>query len=186
MTSYSAVIPLLHTECKLIRYAPILLDDTISVRVRLTPTTWVRFLMRRRSLAEKINPHLKCILVEAGDEGLPKDNLEEIALSGTFALNVFSKLGAIVYEHAFVLRRAKRCSVQNILDFSSYTPPTLGKFEMVEAAKPDAIRLVFKDTMLSLAKDKALKISIRKFNSAIAKTNDEDRLIDISICLESI
>jgi hypothetical protein len=121
MAKYSAVIPLLHKQCKLFRYAPIVLEEGKSVR-SLRPEHLGAIFGKNRKLSEQISSQSKCIIVEDDDEPPTKELMERVAICGSFALNVFSEEGSISCGQAFLIRHVRAHIVIDVYDSMSYSP----------------------------------------------------------------
>lgn len=185
MSKFSAVIPLLHRECKLIPNVPLLLDQSTSVRSMKTEYIGA-IISKRRALSETISSKTKCILIQTGDQETTQDLIETTALCGSFVLNVFARTGALVCEQGFVIKHVKSHSVTNVVELSTTAVSPFGRFEIDQNTDPAAIKTLYATVNEALQKDPSLSITLRRFNNALSKNIYEDKVIDITICLESM
>jgi Apea-like HEPN len=185
MSKFCAVIPLLHRECKLIPNVPLLFDQTTSVR-SLKSEHIGAIITKRRALSETLNSKTKCFFIQTGDEETSQQIVETTALCGSFVLNVFAKIGALICEQGFVIKHVRSHSVINVFELSAAAIPTFGKFEIDQNTDPTSVKTLYAGVNEALRKDPSLAITIRRFNSALSKSSYEDKVIDITICLESM
>jgi hypothetical protein len=185
MSKFSAVIPLLHKECKLIPNVPLLLDETTSIRSVKSEHIGA-IINKRRALSEALNSKTKCILVQTGDEEASQDFVENAALCGAFVLNIFAGAGASVCNQAFVIKYVRSHSVTNVFDLPSVSAPTPGRYVIDESVEPASVKTLYSSVKEALNKDPGLAITIRRFNGALSRQIYEDKIIDITICLESM
>jgi hypothetical protein len=185
MSKFNIVIPLLHKECKLLPNVPLLLDEITFVR-SLKSEHIGAIISKRSSLIERLNGKSKCILVQCGDTESTRSFIEGAALCGAFVLNVYAKLGALMYDQAFVVKHVRSHSVVDVIDLPTVSAATYGNYEIDPTAQPTSIRTLYAGVHAALAKDPSLSITVRRFNGALSKTTLEDKVIDIAICLESM
>lgn len=85
-----------------------------------------------------------------------------------------------------MIRYIKSHTVLNVYDLASPYHGNSGKFAIDSSKTPDAVKTLFGSTAKALCVDPKFSISISRFNAALSRSSPEDRIIDLSICLESI
>lgn len=185
MVSYYHVIPLLQKECKLLSNVPVLFDSKVSIKA--IKSEHIGAIMKRRSdFSASLSGKTKCILIEPGAVSASIDEVQRIALHASFVLNFFAKSGASMCVQSFKLKYDRSHVMIGVDAISSIGPPNHGKYEIDNTVSPNEIKTLYQSTQKAVLKDKSLIISIKRFNGALTKTELDDKLIDITICLESI
>lgn len=162
-----------------------LFDDKVSIKAIKSEHIGA-IIKKRRDLSEAINGKTKCILIESGHTAASHEEVQRIALHASFVLNFFAKSGASMCIQSFALKHNRSHSMVAVHTISAIGPPNYGKYEIDNNVSPNEIKTLYQSTQAAIIKDKSLIISIKRFNGALTKTEIDDKLIDITICLESI
>lgn len=182
---YSAVIPFQH-DVSLFGSVPLILRDGIIVR-SIRPEHLGAILKKSRRMSEQISSSTKCIVISTGENKPQAQPIADAALCGTFSLNVFSKSGSVSHGQAFIIKFTRSPLVTEILEYGMQKANKPAKFLIdKKVADPASIKSLFESTEAALRKDSALAIALRRYNTALAREIPEDKIIDLSICLESI
>lgn len=185
MPQFSVVVPLTARNCKLLPYAPVLLDDTISVR-SLKSEHIGAILKSKPSLAASLSSNTKCILWESGTSQPTDGQVKTLGLTGTFILNLFASQGAAHCGAAYVIKQVRSHSVESAIELDVGAHPNNAKYAIDKSILPAAIKTAYTSTIVAIGKDSSLPISMRRFNAAASKAFVDDRVIDMAICLESL
>lgn len=131
----------------------------------------------------------KIILIDIDSGDISDRDIEIKAAAFGFSLNYFMENPGIVINKAFILKRLRVMSA-----ISAHFIPTAAVSEATEKqkyrlrpdAKPIDIENIVKYTTKSLSSESSMLLTVNKYNSAMSKTSMEEKIIDISICMESI
>ncbi len=185
MATYGVILPIVQSKCLLFGTTPLLLDADATVRTIKSEHVGA-ILAHRKGLSEEVNPKAKCLLLNHGTTPPSKEPVFDKALAAAFAMNVFSGGGSISFRRAFFFRYTRAHSIQDIADVPYASNGTGNNFKFDSSATVDTVAALFGGTLQAIQKDQSLRISLRRFNSAVSKPGLEDKVIDLAISLESI
>lgn len=185
MAEFTAVIPLLNATCTLIPKVPIFLDERISVR-GFTPEHIVAIQARRKTAAQHVHPGAKCILLASGNAEASIQEIERLSLHATFILNFFAKAGTVNCGPCFSIKHVRTHSVSKIFKSAPLSYDYSPTYSIDPTTDPLKIKSLYEGIQSAVDKERGLNLSLHRFNSALSRIELHDRLIDMSICLESI
>lgn len=183
-TVYSIASPILH-DCKLIRSSTVFLGENISVRT-IRSEHLGAILKKSPSSSSLVKPNCKCIVI---DHGTIKPDLELVEidlLATTFALNSFAKSGSLVHSRAYLISQTRVNSVKKIHDLQSLATPEKHEFSIRPGVSTSDISSVYVNVKNAIQRDPKFMISVRRFNAALTKVTPDEKIIDLTICLESM
>lgn len=148
---------------------------------------WKRLGSERASL---INPKSKCIKVLQPRESEPLiETARNEATKTAFVLNYFRERDPIALSFAFHLTKQKRTRLSGLLDLSfvgdTYVQNRT-RFQLASDATRDKIREFYQVLTCAQQKSQGLILTLGRFNSALVRQDGHDKIVDISISLESL
>jgi hypothetical protein len=142
------------------------------------------------SLQTEIAPNTKCVIVGDIADDMDVASAQLFQVATTFTLNFFSALGSVLIGRGFIISEKRTFKV--VQDFL-FSPPfainshARDKFRLRETTTPVDIQKLFESSYSGVTRDKTLRVTLSRFNSAVLKNEQsEERAIDLSICLESV
>jgi hypothetical protein len=165
------------------------------VPIKLRDGIWIKtigadqlgaIIARRSVFQTLVNGGSKCIVVEDFDFDFNQVTVEDVSIPASYALNFFSTGDGLRTAYGFLLDYKKAApKMEKEIPLASLSHPT-GSFQIRSAAKPDQIQKMFEAASGSIKKDKGLRVTLSRFNAALLRDRIEDRIVDLSVCLESL
>jgi hypothetical protein len=182
---YSAVIPILNKGCSIPSSVPLPLSEEITLQkirgddlAAITEFDDDAFgLLKGGSFVLAIaafNPHQ------------PALELNSNVSAALFTLNVLGAGTPASIDKVYVLRTVRKTSVSEKFVLGGHRHGNLDRFQIAKGTDLSYCPELFNAVSHALTKHSALRITISRFNSAIGRTSEDDKLIDLCIALESI
>ncbi len=112
--------------------------------------------------------------------------LDALCLQSVFNL-VAENSGTMVIPYGIIIETQRIQKIKNVVDFELDFPSSkLTSYSALPKITNQDIQLLFILTRRVIKTDKQLQTTFRRFCSAFMKSNWEDRLIDLTIALESL
>jgi hypothetical protein len=196
ITEYEALIPALNERCSTFRGPSWWLADSLQFRglsaqeVRLIAENSPRGFTHR---AEENQRVLVVSNLTSGPLDRVKDQHEEylraVALTAQTCLNIASGGGAVSFPYCAVISTARTRRLRSIYEFESWGD-TLhirnARYQVKPEISQDELQELYSITFLAYQAQPALHVTMSRYCSALVKSNDQDKLIDLTIALESI
>ncbi len=181
---YVIVIPLLH-ECSLLANAPVTFGAHGSARA-LSNEHLGCLVKNRTNISQLQKPNVKCLVMTEQDTVHSKAEIERFSLVSSFCLNIFSHAGHISFDRFYAIKKVKSYQLHSSGELTITSFPSREKYVLDKRKTPQDISALYDETIRALVAKPKLSLSIRRFNAAMARSGQEDKLIDMTICLESI
>jgi Apea-like HEPN len=187
---YSLVIPILNDEIILLKGPLFTIADNIIIE-KLSDEEHSAFFRYEENI--EIRPYLainetKCLKITLDDE----PNEEQVNLETTklnFLLNIFATDSPIIFQWTGVLEGTTKLNVKRVQEFdaiASLHEFCSKKFKVRRGITRQSIIELYKRLSASINTDNGVGFTIRRFNSSLLRLDFYDRLIDSTICLESL
>ena len=167
------------------------------------PTWWLSEKVQFRALSEaehrliseyttqefmKSQENRKALIIS----DLPKDNekvVRNIALSAQVSMNLVSAIDPVIFTYGYVVGSAVISQIKSEYEFGLWGDSTTlskQKYKITTGVSRAEVSELYNLTMGSLNKTPSLRVTYNRFCSSLVKQNNEDKLIDLSIALESL
>ncbi len=184
MAEHGVIVPLLQRKVSLLGKTALLLDASTSVRT-IKSEHLGAILSKKPSAASAINPKVRCIVFGSGAAAQTPQDVIDRALCATFAMNVFAGNGSVSCSKAFFFKFVKVYSITRIEDLPFGSDGQGSDFSFDPSAQATSISTLYAGCIAAVQKDPSLRISLRRFNSALSRSSIEEKIIDLAVCLES-
>ncbi len=183
------LIPLLNSSVKTYKGPPLYLSDTVSIET-ITPEDFTVILSNSKSTYKSlITPKSKCVKVDNID---PQNVIETGKIESSkisFLLNFFKKNNPISLSFVVQLSKVKKSKFDKIFDLPIISDAhfqNVKTYSIKDDVKRDIISKFYKVISIVHEKYPGLILTINRFNSALYRLEPHDKIIDITICLESL
>ncbi len=186
-TKYYAILPVLNKRFTTFRGPTWWLSENVQFR---TLSEAEQRLISEYTTQEflKLQDNWKALIIS----DLPKDNeknVRSIALSVQVAMNLVSAIDPIIFTYGYVVGSAVISQIKNEYEFGLWGDSvTLSqqRFKIADGVSKAEVSELYNLTMGSINKTSSLRVTFNRFCSSLVKQNSEDKLIDLSIALESL
>jgi len=172
----------------LLKGFPIVLNGGITVK-QISSDHLGMIIGFKQSLSTIVNPKKKCFLVPHDHECIKNGNFADIHIALSFALTFFSKKGAITCDRIFRIEKKKKSRISEEIILSNRILAAQANdmdFKISSTTTPQEIDLIFKSCIKSIESEKHFRITLERYISASIVDDSSSKIIDISICLESL
>jgi hypothetical protein len=184
----SIIIPILNKKVLLIQGPPILLSNDYSIE-KISDDEFSAFF---RTASEEIKANLnlnttKCIKVKCKDPD--KDKIRSSRTKAVFTLNIFADSNPIVTSWAGHLVGDKKINLKSITDFESLAAfhKISGKtYKFISRTKRETIIQFFQIVEKASISNPSVLFTMEKYNSALLRDDFFDKLLDATICFETM
>jgi hypothetical protein len=134
-----------------------------------------------------LNSRFRCVYFDA-DDNVQDDEITTTGQLLAYTLNYFSSLDALDFPFSIALRRVGR---RNRATFAPSTTRHLlntptNRFRLAQGTGGKDLQKLFSLTKRAAGADPRVKLMIDRFNSALRRDRLEDRIIDLSVALETM
>ena len=182
---YTAVIPVLNNGCSIPTSVPLPLSDNVAFQK-----------IRGDELAVITEKDSEAFGVLKGgsytlsfnkiDSATTEHDIQTHIAAAAFSLNVLSTGTPVSFGKAYFVRTLRKVTLHNSSDITGHRHSNLTKFEIPKGTDLSYASNLFESLMIALNKHPPLRITISRYSSAIGRTANDDKLIDLCIALESI
>jgi len=184
----SIIIPILNKKVTLIQGPPILLSNDYIIE-KITDEEFSAFF---REASEEIKANLdinstKCIKVQCVSPD--KEAIKSIRTKSVFALNIFTESNPIVTSWAGHLIGEKKINLKGITDFESlaaFHKISSKTYKIISKTKRETIIQFFQIIEKAVSTNSSVLFTLEKYNSSLLRDDFFDRLLDATICFETM
>lgn len=136
-----------------------------------------------------INSKTKCVYVNLSEEDDAEKQLREASVLIRFAMNFLGEGGPLIFSFGMHAEKRRKLRILKLFDIPTGTErQDLDKisFKIGQPNTPDEVRKYYGVLQQAAIKKPALLLALNRINWFIAKDNFEDRVIDLTIGLESL
>lgn len=139
----------------------------------------------------QIYKEITCIYINAFDSRVLDidEMVKQTAIKIQFIFNIFSINNPILLNYSLIVEKKGKVEILRILDIAtiqSYFKSRDLKFQLKKRVSIKDFENFEEVLSKAISKEPALYFTLEKFNSSLTKTNGFDKIIDFTICLESI
>lgn len=182
------IIPILNKKVSLIQGPPILLSNDYSIE-KISDDEFSAFF---RDASDEIKANLdlnttKCIKVQCTNPD--KETIKSIRTRSVFTLNIFADVNPIVTSWAGHLVGDKKINLKGITDFESLAAfhKISGKtYKFISKTKRETIIQFFQVVEKAITSNSSVLFTMEKYNSSLLRDDFFDRLLDTTICFETM
>jgi len=182
------IIPILNKKVSLIQGPPILLSNDYTIE-KITDDEFSAFF---RNASDEIKASIdinstKCIKVKCVNPD--KETIKSVRTKAVFTLNIFSDPNPIVTSWAGHLIGDKKINLKGITDFESlaaFHKISSKSFKLIAKTKRETIIQFFQIVEKSVTSNSSVLFTMEKYNSSLLRDDFFDRLLDATICFETM
>ncbi len=184
----SIIIPILNKKVTLIQGPPILLSNEYSIE-KISDEEFSAF-FRESSDEVKTNLDInstKCIKVQCVNPD--KEAIKSIRTKAVFTLNIFADSNPIVTSWAGHLIGDKKINLKGVIDFESlaaFHKLSSKSYKFISKTKRETIIQFFQIVEKAVISNKSVLFTMEKYNSSLLRDDFLDRLLDATICFETM
>lgn len=182
------IIPILNKKITLLQGPPILLSNDYSIE-KISDEEFSAFF---REASDEIKANLdinttKCIKVQSINPD--KETIKAIRTKAVFALNIFADSNPIVTSWAGHLIGDKKINLKGITDFESlaaFHKLSNKTYKFISKTKRETIIQFFQVVEKATTSNSSVLFTMEKYNSSLLRDDFLDRLLDATICFETM
>lgn len=180
-----AVIP--NKKCDLNSKVPLSLDCGIRIG-KITNEEYGAACNYETSFSVNTAPAHKCCLIEIDRPEITTYTNDQLLLSLCFSLNFFVEQGSITFSKVYEAKNIRKFRItgkhEGTFKLGSNQVSDLVKLR--KEASSDKVEKVLLASLFTLTKDKGVFTTFSRFNAAVSHADDLAKIIDLSICFESL
>jgi hypothetical protein len=189
MSNYKLVIPLLNNRATFLKGSFVQLSESIIIEKITDEEHSAFYRLENKEIEEaiKIND-TKCIKAKFDNEPT-LDEIIKLCAKINFLLNLFSDKNSPIIQWSALIEGDNKLIIKKIIELDAIAKLThlcTMPYKMKESTKRQALLQMFQIINQSIANDRNVYFTIRKFNSSLVRSDINDKIIDSTICLESL
>lgn len=195
-TSYKAILPILNDSCVTFRGPSWWISE--GVQVRSLSDSESRFILENapKGFEHRAEPEQKAIVtidLPKGSYVKVMQQIEElvsgIAMSAQATFNLVAKEDPLVITYGVIISDAYITRLRGIHEFDMWGD-TISlrkkKYQMIKGVSRKDITGLFEKSITALNQSPETGITLKRFCSALARSSQVDRIVDLTIALESL
>jgi hypothetical protein len=182
---FSAVIPILNSRCSIPSSVPMPLSENITFR-KIRADDLAIITEKDDETLGFLNGGSFTITIDPFDNSMEAQALNAKVTAALFTINVLGTGNPISVEKAYVIRSLRRTSLTKTHQLTGHRHSKLDPFKIDKGTDLSYASNLFPAVCTALSKHAPLRITISRYNSAIGRGSNDDKLIDLCIALESI
>lgn len=195
-TTYIALLPILNEKCITFRGPSWWLTDGLQFRSLSEDEARLISENSPRGFKHRIEPEQKVIVYSRLSSGRYRQIREkhqklikDVALCSQVVLNLVADNDPIVIPYGVVISKAFTARLRDVYEFDVWSDTIAlqkKRYRIKDNFDRQEIEALYTITSAALSRRSQLQITLSRFCSALFKSNSEDRIIDLTIALESI
>lgn len=182
---YSAVLPILNKGCSLPGTVPLPLSPDVSFR-KIRGDDLAVITEEDDDAFGLIKGGTFTLTIDSFDPEMPFPEIQSKITAALFSLNVLGNGTPASIDKAYVIRSLRKHSIHKIYHIPGHHHGNTEKFEVTKGTDLSYGANIFNAVLKALVQHPPLRITISRFSSAIGRSSQDDKLIDLCIALESI
>jgi hypothetical protein len=195
-TRYFALFPILNEVCVTFRGPAWWIADELQFRSLSESEARVIAENAPRGFEHRIDSGQKALVFTQLEQGAldqvagkHHEEIKAISLCSQVVLNLVAESDPVAIPYAVVLSEAFRTRLRNVYEFDIWGD-TLSlrknRYKIKRVINRREIQELYRITIAALKRKPEIDITLSRFCSALLKTNPHDKLIDLTISLESL
>ena len=183
------LLPILNRRPSFLKIPVLELSDNAYVRTIADDHFGAIFDKAPEPYRHSLQPNTKCLYVKIGPGDDPERNLGFANVAVRFTMNFFCSKGPLLFAFGIHAQKKKKLKVLKSFFIPVGTDrQDLAKigYELRAGVKPDEVRAHFEVVSNAIKKSHTILLALGRINSFLTKTDLEDRIIDLTIGLESL
>lgn len=182
--TFTTVVPILN-DCTLFGRTPCTFGNDGWIGV-ISDAHFTCIVQKYPSLAEVLAPRTKYFVTAESGNAHTAAEIDRFVMTASFCLNVLSTSSAISAGRYFTIKRVRSHSVSSDGEIGYAITSSRNKYTYNRANTPDQLSAMYLATRRALVVKPKLALSIRRFNAALIRQDVTDKIVDMTICLESL
>lgn len=195
-TSYIALLPILNDRCITFRGPSWWLTDGLQFRNLSENEARLISENSPRGFEHRIEPEQKVLVYSILSSGSYRHvserhqkSIKDVALCSQVVLNLVADNDPIVLPYGVLISEAFTTRLRDVYEFDVWSDTIAlrkKRYRIKDQFDRQEIEALYVIAYAALRRRSQLQIPLSRFCSALFKSNDEDRIIDLTIALESI